>query len=502
MKITDDGVKEGRQFHGRKAVSRVFRAVILALLLCASASRAETAISDGATSYGFETYFRHHPPKERMASRNPYPFPGPVIAPGKDIPVCAAARSEAAYASPGMGDMRYVLHGRDGWLFRTSDFRTDFSASPETIKYFDRLNRTLVARGQTLIVALQPPRALMAFQHTDPAAAPKDYSPEKARAGYRDFIAQLAKAGIKVVDLSAAPENADYFERADFHWSSAGAAWSAERVARTVRELPVYSTLPRQKFQTSVTGLAAPSRGTLAEFVQQTCGVNIQMTSAPIRTTVPQARQQAKTTAFPGITLLGTGNSANDQKFGFAGRLKALLETDIYNAAVAGGSAGLSPYIYLASDEYRQHPPKVIIWELPSNYNYNSTLSHAGFRQVLSAIDGGCGDKTAVARWSGNLDAHQTSIFDGIQKIPLQDTYLYVEASGVMPGPLKAEILYGDGEADEIDMTGSRSRTGNRYYLELRGAAAPAQFVHLSGQSPGASLVARLCRSAQRVAEK
>ena len=476
---------------------------VFLMLLAGPAARAETPGNAGGMDYGFMTYFRHHPPKERTVSRNPYPFAGPVIGPGQDIPVCPAARSEAAYAAPESRDMRQIIHGRDGWIFRTSDFRTDFSATPAALRYFDRLNRRLAAEGQTLVVAFQPPRALLASPHVDASAMPKGYTPERALKGYQDFVAQLRSAGITAADLSAPPAGVSYFPKGDTHWSPEGAMWAAEVVAKEVKKIPSYATLPRQNFAMSMTGIAAPSRGAFEEFVQQTCGINIQMTATPVWTTTA-ASSKAKISTSPGIALLGTGDSANDRKFGFAGALKKSLGTDVYNAAVTGGGAGMSPYTYFASDEYRSHPPKIIIWEFPSNYNYNSPASHTVFRQMLSAIEGGCSDKAALANWSGGIDSNETNIFGSMEKIPLRDAYLYLEAQGSPAASLRTEVLYGDGEADEIDMAGlpagSESR---RYYLDMTPAtAAPAQFLHILSDRPGGSLVARLCRSHTYVADR
>ncbi|MEZ0226304.1 MAG: hypothetical protein ACAH83_17240 [Alphaproteobacteria bacterium] len=476
---------------------------VMLLLLAGSAAGAEPAGDAGGMDYGFMTYFRHHPPKERMVSRNPYPFAGPAIGPGQDIPVCPAARTEAAYATPDARDMRHIFQGKDGWLFRTSDFRTDFSATPAALRYFDRLNRRLAAAGQTLVVAFQPPRALLAFQHVDASAMPKDYAPEKARKGFQDFLKQLRSAGIAAVDLSAPPAGVSYFVKGDTHWSPEGAMWAADMVAKEAKKIPAYAALPRQKFTTSVAGVAAPSRGAFEEFIQQTCGINIQMTAAPVWTTTAVS-PKPKSAPSPGIVLLGTGDSANDRKFGFAGALKASLERDVYNAAVTGGGAGVSPYTYFASDEYRRHPPKIVIWEIPSNYNYNNPAAYAAFRQTLSAIEGGCGDKAALASWSGDIDGNEMNVFSGMEKIPLQNAYLYLEARGSSTASLRTEILYGDGEADEIDMAGSPGASeSRRYYLDMnRATAAPAQFLHIVSDRPGGSLVARLCRSHTHVADR
>jgi alginate biosynthesis protein AlgX len=479
MSIGDNRVERGGLLSPKtKVFCRVVGGALFFLLLCISAPHAET--TDGAMGYGFKTYFRHHPPRERIPAQNLYPFPGPVIGAGQDIPVCDAARAD-------------VIHGQKGWLFRPADFRMDFAATSATIGYFDRLRRTLAAKGQALVVVLPPPRGMAAFSHVDPAAMPNGYSADEARKKYRGFIDQIRKAGIAAADLSEAPAN--YYSSGDFHWTPEGAAWTAAAVAQEVKKLPAYGGLRKQKFKTAVAGLAPPRRGALEEAVQHACGVNIRMTAGPVLTTVAENSAKGGNAAFAGIALLGTGNAAEDERYGFAGALKRALSAEIYNAAAATGDATLAPYGYFSSDAYRRHPPKIIIWELAAGHNYNNPASHAAFRQMLSAIDGGCSDKAALARWSGNLEASETNIFEGLEKTPLAGKYLYLEASGVSPESLRAEILYGDGAADEINMAASPPAAGTRrYYLSLGDTtAAPARYFHVLSEKPGGSLTARLC---------
>src|SRR6185312_16034868 len=122
------------------------------LVLPFSSAKADAAAD---MAFGYKTYFHFHPPQDRALKHNLYPFAGTPIATGDDIPVCAAAQTEDAYARK--RDLRYIVHGKDGWLFRTIDFRTDFTAAPQTLEYFKRLNTALRSRGQTLVVAFQPP---------------------------------------------------------------------------------------------------------------------------------------------------------------------------------------------------------------------------------------------------------------------------------------------------------------------------------------------------------
>src|SRR5262249_17385748 len=101
---------------------------LLALLAAACApARAQQLPKD--ILYGYTTYFKYHGPKNKEIRRNLYPYAGAPIPFGHDIPVCAAAKTEEAYEHK--RDIRYLMHGRGGWIYRTIDFRTDFTATPD-----------------------------------------------------------------------------------------------------------------------------------------------------------------------------------------------------------------------------------------------------------------------------------------------------------------------------------------------------------------------------------
>jgi alginate biosynthesis protein AlgX len=159
---------------------------------------------------------------------------------------------------------------------------------------------------------------------------------------------------------------------------------------------------------------------------------------------------------------------------------------------------------YYASDEYRAHPPKIVVWEFLPQHNVNSDENEAAFRQMIPAISGACDDKTALARWSGQIAATETKVLGDIKNQPLQNTFLYIEATDPVERNLRAEILYADGNADQIDLTRSTRMTNNgKYYLELgRDVSAPALHVRVLTDKPEGRLTARLCPYPTTVAGK
>lgn len=444
--------------------------------------------------YGYKTYLRVRPPKDKPVKYNLYPFAGPVIKFGQDIPLCDAARKAETYDNK--TELKYLLHGREGWLFRTIDFRTDFTAKPPAMDLFRRLDKALADKGETLVVAFQPTRAMMSAEHLDPRDTPEGYSPAKARQGYMAFLKQLNDAKIVAPDLSEPSKNVAYFPKGDFHWSPAGARDAAVKIAEAVKDLAAYGDVDNQEFDSVTDGYGPADRGAFEEFIQNTCKVNIELTSEPLWKTVSEGSSSGDPLADtppPAITLLGTSNSSEDQKFNFAGSLRHYLEADIYNAAILGGGFGSSPTRYFASEEYHAHPPKIVVWEFLPQHNYNNAESLASLRQMVPAVYGVCTEKTALSHFRGSISAEKTDVFQDYKK-PLKGSYLYIDAQDPVERDLKIEILYANGEADQVDLTRStRAPNNGKYFLELgSGDAAPLSFKIVTSQ-PRGSVEARLC---------
>jgi alginate biosynthesis protein AlgX len=483
-----------------------FLALASALLLLAAAPAAAQQMSPEAL-HGYRTYLKHHPPKPKAVKRNLYPFPGPVIAYGQDIPICPALKNAATYENK--SELRYLHHGRDGWTFRTIDFRTDFAASPETLAYFTRLNNMLEARGQTLVLAFQPTRAMVTPSKIDPADKPEGYTPEKAWVGYQAFLKQLRDAGLRAPDLSAGAREIAYFPKGDFHWNSEGAADAARKLAAAIKDLPAYKDIKQQDFESRVVGLGPADRGSFEEFIQKTCKVNIELTSEPMWET--SAKNAASSAASllgnaspPPVTVLGTSNSSEDSRFNFVGALSHYLRSDVYNAAVLGGGFGTSPDVYYASDEYHRSPPKIIVWEFLPQHNYNDQKSRNAFRQMIPAVQGVCGEKETLARHSGKITAGEFSLFPEMAKRPVRDTYLYLNMQDPDERTVKVEVLYTSGDADQVDLSRTtRIENNGKYFLELAGKGDDSVLsFKVVTDPPRGQVEARLCSYPLKVAGK
>ena len=432
---------------------KVKLAILLFLLAAPALAQAEMTPEQ---MYGYKTFLRLHPPKEKPVKYNLYPHDGPVIGYGQDIPLCPALRDEATYENK--TELKSLRHGKNGWLFRTIDFRTDFMASKETLSYLTRLNRLLASKGQTLVVAFQPSRAMASAAYLDPADLPTGYTPQKQKEGYKAFLKQLNDAGIIAPDLSEIPAGITYFPKGDFHWAPAGARDAALKISKAVKNLPAYDDLPEKEFESKITGLGPADRGAFEEFLQSTCKVNIELTSEPYwqsTGTAGAAEDLLGDGSAPGVTLLGTSNSSEEQKFNFAGFLRQYLNADVYNAAVLGGGFGSSSFRYYASDEYRQQPPKIVVWEFLPQHNYNNAESLASLRQMIPAVQGACEPTAALATYKGPVTAEKSEIFKKLPAEKLRNAYLYMHLTAPADRDLKLEILYSNGDADQVDLTRS-----------------------------------------------
>lgn len=482
------------RFHFLRRMARRMVAVAFILLFCPLAAHAgQYGGYASPEEYGMKLYYKYHPAKRHF---DPYPFAGALIKDGQDIPVCAEAKKPEAYLYKTA--VKYMFHGKDGWLFRTADFRTDFMATPRTMDYLRRLNQALTGQGQILIMALQPPRAMVERQHIDPTDTPKGYDPAEALRGYKAFISQLRAAGILTVDLSEVPAGFDYFPKGDFHWTPEGADYTASRIAEFVRKLPDYGSLKKQDFESRVTGYAKnPVRGAFQTFIQDTCKVNIEMLPQRLWTTEAKGSGAAgllDDTGYPGVTVVGTSNSAEDDKFNFIGALRHYLRTDVYNAAIVAGGFGSSAFRYFSSSEYKQAPPKFIVWEFLPQHAYNTDKSAVDFRQMIPAVYGACGEKEAIATDSRDIKATETPILHQADNQSVKNSYLYMEVTDPVERSLKVNILYGDGNADVVDLTRStRAENNGKYYLDLGNATRPIVFTHVVTDKPSGHVTARFC---------
>ena len=315
----------------------------------------------GTVTHSFDTLY-----KTAMPHREP------------SIGVMGAAR----YLLIGEG-RKGVVVGHDGWLFTTEETRPlPASLSPSVAKIAE-VRDQLALHGAQLIVVPLPAKV-------DIEAA-KAASPELSAqmAGfYADLLARLNAAQVETVDartpLLELVKTKPAFFATDTHWTLDGAATVAQAVAAS-------GLIHAGSVQMTRTE-AAPANfaGDLVSYVT-TEGIAPLLgldreTANPYTVAAPADTSDIFAAAQVDIVLVGTSYSANPH-WSFAEALKLDLHQDVLNAAEQGQGPVKPMDSYLASDSFRDTPPKVVIWEIPLRYLTDPNLwnGHKIGEEIASA---------------------------------------------------------------------------------------------------------------------
>jgi len=272
-----------------------------------------------------------------------------------------------------------VLVGDNDWLFTAEDYRYPHDALIEQgakLRAIASVDATLAERGIQLIVAIVPDKSRIYPEFLGRYAQP-DY----VDARYRSVLDQLESDGVEAVDLSRALSDAktggQVFLRTDTHWTPFG----ADAAAAAIAALPSWAGLAAEKkqFHTSL-GPVVEHKGDLLNYVP--LGVLQFLGPKPdeIQTQQTSAEDVGGLGLFDEVsvpvTLVGSSYSANGL-WNFAGALSQHLGLDVTNAAQEGKGPFLPMQDYLASHEFADTPPNVVIWEIPERFiwvHYDMTL--------------------------------------------------------------------------------------------------------------------------------
>ena len=301
---------------------------------------------------------------------------------------CPALRKPESYKKGDFKNLQYLLVGKDNWFFRSEqDLRTDFDFRRGNDAEIRKLAKYFKTKGIDLVIALPPMRGVGAHQFvptTDPLA--KRYDAAMARNNYKKMIKELNDNGVYAVgnpDIKMGPH---YFFKADQHWTPMGAAEMAQNVADFIKTIPAYADIPKMEFKT--TDLKEDNYdGTFYPALQAICGKVPQNEIVTLTQTAPVAAggdALLGDAAQPDIAIVGTSNSANNANF--VGRIKEFLSADIYNAAIIGGGIDDSILTYLGSETYKNHPPKILIWEVPSYYDLDGDVVKSMMHQFQPSV--------------------------------------------------------------------------------------------------------------------
>jgi alginate biosynthesis protein AlgX len=395
--------------------------------------------------------------------------------------LCPQAAERSRYPKGFMSSFTTLVQGQDNWLFRTDiDLMTNFATPPEGLAQLKRLNDALKAHGTQLVIVYQPTRGLVhpnRLSERERAA----FNYDAAVASYRKTLGDFEKLGIVAPDLTSlfnekADEEKPYFFLGDHHWTPYGAERTAEVVADQLQNLPAIRQLPKTEFVTRPVGLLA-KRGTLQKAAAQICGNESADQYVTRFETEPANVASSSDDLFADesgaeIVLVGTSNSGD--AINFNGFLQQALERKIKNFSVVGGSLEGAIIQYLASEEFRQKPAKVLIWEFGA---YNNLAQRDFYREVVPlATSNGCATgKPTLARKDLTLHNGDNELLVNTAAKDLTGSRYLLDVKFNDPSikEMKGTVWYTTGKKDEFKIERPASMdTQGRFVLELRDDAA------------------------------
>ncbi len=268
-----------------------------------------------------------------------------------------------------------VALGEKGWLFSdeelkpVADARHNIQDNQTLIR---GVRETLAGQNVQLVMAILPAKVRMYPEYLG-AQRPAPLH-ERLLANFRRA---MGDAGIQAPDLFAplrqAKLQAPVFLRTDTHWTPYGAQVVAGQLATALRPgglLPVPGTA-----YVTETRPSEPHKGDLTNFLPLD-PLFAELLPPPDQlprhsTRLREEQAAASDTLFADnevpVALVGTSYSA-DVRWNFAGALRQALGSDLLNFAEDGQGPILPMLKFLQSDELRNSPPRLVIWEFPERY--------------------------------------------------------------------------------------------------------------------------------------
>ena len=300
-----------------------------------------------------------------------------------------------------------VVLGRDQWLYSDEEFNPIVNEELNlqgNYALVEGVRQQLKARGVKLVMAIVPAKVRLYPEHLG------DMQPASIHANlYQDFHARVAANKILAPDLlgplqQAKQQGQQVFLRTDTHWTPSGAEIAAKQLAQSIAEKAPLSGQP-QRFVTEAEQTVA-HKGDLRLFLPlDPLFENLMPAQEPLDKRVTRAADDqpaADDALFANndvpVALVGTSYSANPN-WNFVGALKQALHSDVVSYAEDGHGPILPMLSYLKSDDFKNNPPQVLIWEFPERYlpvnneigdadpQWVAELKQAGARQQNLAVN-------------------------------------------------------------------------------------------------------------------
>ncbi len=276
-----------------------------------------------------------------------------------------------------------VLVGKDGWLFTNEEF-LDYSDSAtafqEKVSLAIKAKEVLAEQGINFVVAVIPAKA-----RVYPEFLGRYKYPSYKEAVYQTFIATLKEKGISVVSLleplQEAKQEQAVFLKTDTHWTPFGASIAAQTISNYIDNQFLLPSFDSSDFETSMLGDIS-HKGDLLSYLplgnfQEKLGPKFDDLAEQVTEKNESGLGLFGDETIP-VTLVGTSYSANEL-WNFAGYLKQELGADVLNMADEGQGPVVPLETYLESQELKDNPPELVIWEVPERFLELAYSSKVGF---------------------------------------------------------------------------------------------------------------------------
>lgn len=279
-----------------------------------------------------------------------------------------------------------VTVGEHGWLFTDEELFLG-AESPAVIdrnlKRVQAVVAHLQAEGVPMALLVVPAKARLYADKLD------DQQPvPEMRSLYRRFLEQMQPAPVLAADLlpslaEARAQGTQVFLRTDTHWTPAGADAFARSAAAAIRQEFHDQTWGEEQFKTAL-GKTRTHEGDLLTYLPlEPLFPELGPDQEPLteRSTEPVSDGGTSAESLfaetkTDVVLVGTSYSANPL-WDFPGALKRHLGRDLINVADEGQGPFQPMTEYLQSEEFRNHPPELVIWEFPERYLAQPVQSEA-----------------------------------------------------------------------------------------------------------------------------
>ncbi|MFP6849001.1 MAG: alginate O-acetyltransferase [Pseudomonas sp.] len=266
-----------------------------------------------------------------------------------------------------------VLIGEHDWLFSNEEFKAEVDGPQqvrENLALIKGIRDQLAQHNVQLLMAVVPSKSRLYPEFVG------DNTTSQLRQGlYQRFLDELHNAEISAPDLLSTlrkgKANTAMFLRTDTHWTPEGADLAAQQLSNSLTD----GTLDGEPQRYITTpGVAKPYTGDLTRFLplEPLFGYLLPPPDQLRRNQTQAAEQVIGDDALFGdsdmpVALVGTSYSANPA-WNFAGALRQHLQRDLSNHAEDGQGPLIPMLKYLQSDEFKNAPPQLVIWEFPERY--------------------------------------------------------------------------------------------------------------------------------------